>query len=83
MGFRTSTGRGVDGIIQPVAPYVAGHQNDFQYYSYSALANVLDVPAAVFTVCTGFFQAELASEEALGSVLPLSEADEQVQKNCK
>ena len=82
MDSQTNSGRRVDGIIQPVAPYVAGHQNDFQYYSYSAVANVLDGSVVAFPVSPGFSAAELKYEEA-HSCRPANEEDERVQKNCK
>lgn len=82
MDSQTSSGRRVDGIIQPVAPGVAGTQNDFQYYSYSAVANVLDVSVAVIPVSVGFSLSEMASEEAR-SRPPSNEEDKQVQENCK
>lgn len=81
MDTQTTSGRGIDGVVQPVAPYVAGHQNDFQYYSYSAIANVLDVPAAAFPVSSGFSLTELAN--AVEANTPaLSEEDERVRTNC-
>ena len=82
MDSQTASGRRVDGIIQPVAPYVAGRQNDFQYYSYSAVANVLDVPGVVFPVSPGFSLAELAAEETR-SRQGSNEEEEKVQRNCK
>lgn len=82
MDSKTSSGRRIDGIIQPVAPGVAGHQNKFQYYSYSAVANVLDFSAAVLPVSPGFTLAEMASEE-VHSRPASNEEDERVQRNCK
>lgn len=82
MDGQTTSGRRVDGVIQAVAPYIAGHQNDFQYYAYSAVANVLDISAAVFPVSPGYSLAELASEEARS--LPASNDDDRkVQSNCE
>ncbi|TKA25169.1 hypothetical protein B0A50_05867 [Salinomyces thailandicus] len=82
MDNQTTSGRRVDGVIQPVAPYVAGHQNDFQYYSYSAVANVLDVSAAAFPVSLGYSQADLAPEEAC-TPQAANEADDRVQKTYR
>lgn len=82
MDSQTTSGRRVDGVIQPVAPYVAGHQNDFQYYSYSAVVNVLDVSAAAFPVSPGYSRAEMASEEAC-TRRASNETDGRVQRNCK
>lgn len=82
MDSQTLSGRRVDGIIQPVTPYVAGHQNDYQYYSYSAVANVLDVSAVVLPVSPGYSLAEMASEEAHNRQAS-NEQEEKIQKNCK
>lgn len=82
MDDQTISGRRIDGVIQPVAPYVAGHQNDFQYYAYSAIANVLDISAATFPVSSGFSLSEMAAEkESNGPVL--GEEDEKVQNSCE
>ncbi|KAF2158764.1 hypothetical protein M409DRAFT_38093 [Zasmidium cellare ATCC 36951] len=82
MDSQTTSGRRVDGVIQPVAPYVAGHQNDPQYYAYSAVANILDVPAAVFPVSPGFSLAEMAFEEAQNR-LASNEEEVKIQKNYR
>lgn len=82
MDTQTTSGRGIDGVVQPVAPYVAGHQNDFQYYSYSAIANVLDVPAAAFPVSPGFSLAQLANATE-ANPRTLGEEDERVCANCE
>lgn len=82
MDGQTISGRRVDGVIQPVAATLAGQQNDFQYYAYSAIANVLDAPAAVFPVSSGFSVAELTGEETR-SVAASNEEDHKVQNNCK
>lgn len=69
MDGQTASGRRVDGVIQPVSPCVAGRQNDFQYYTYSAIANVLDFPAAAFPVPTSL---DLSPYEMARSASPLS-----------
>ena len=40
----------MDGVIQPVAATTAVREGEFHYYGYSAVANVLDFPAAAFPV---------------------------------
>lgn len=82
MDSRTASGRRVDGVIQPVVPCVAGQQNDFQYYAYSAVANMLDVSSVAFPVSPGLSLAKLALEDA-SSRVPLNEEDDRVQANCK
>lgn len=82
MDSQTRSGRRVDGIIQAVAPCVAGRQNDHLYYAYSAIANVLDLPATVFPVTSGFSQSELACEEKL-NCSALNEEDNLVQGCCE
>ncbi|KAI7288651.1 amidase [Hortaea werneckii] len=47
----TASGRPVDGIIiMPVAATSAAREGEFSYLAYSAIANVLDLPAFVFPV---------------------------------
>ncbi|KAK3669818.1 hypothetical protein LTR78_010276 [Recurvomyces mirabilis] len=82
MDSQTASGRRVDGIIQPVAPYMAGRQNDDHYYAYSAIANVLDVSAAVFPVCSGYSLKDIAVEEVF-SRPALNEEDAKVQNRYR
>ncbi|KAK1092687.1 hypothetical protein LTR48_003844 [Friedmanniomyces endolithicus] len=53
MSNRTRSGRAVDGVIQPVAATTAVRDSEFHYYGYTAVANVLDYPAAAFPVQVG------------------------------
>ncbi|KAI7656602.1 hypothetical protein KC318_g12311 [Hortaea werneckii] len=46
----TASGRPIDGIIMPVAATSAAREGEFSYLAYSAIANVLDLPAFVFPV---------------------------------
>jgi amidase len=49
---RTSTGRPVDAIICPVAPYPAARPEKYHYYGYSVWVNSLDYSAVVVPVTT-------------------------------
>lgn len=82
MDNQTASGRRVDGVIQPVAAHMPGRQGDYQYYAYSAVANVLDIPAVVFPVSPGFEPGEVTSGKTEGCAV-LSEEDHMVQANCK
>lgn len=50
MDCRSASGRPVDGVIMPVAATSAARKGEFSYLAYSAIANVLDLPAFVFPV---------------------------------
>ncbi|ODO01726.1 hypothetical protein I350_06553 [Cryptococcus amylolentus CBS 6273] len=47
---RTSTGRPIDAIISPIAPYAAPPHGENTYVGYTAIWNFLDNVAAVFPV---------------------------------
>ncbi|ETN40191.1 uncharacterized protein HMPREF1541_04467 [Cyphellophora europaea CBS 101466] len=46
----TGTGRSVDGLIAPLAPYPAARPEGYKYYGFSAWVNGLDLTAAVVPV---------------------------------
>lgn len=78
MSEHTQSGRAVDAVIQPVAATSAVREGEFHYYGYSAVANVLDYPAAVFPVT--------ATDEQLDGppqTQALSAVDEMVRNCCK
>lgn len=47
----TGTGRPVDGIICPLAPYPAARPEKYKYYGYSTWVNGLDYTSVVIPVC--------------------------------
>ena len=75
---RTRSGRVVDGVIQPVAATTAVREGEFHYHGYSAVANVLDLPAAVFPVEVGSGQ----DEDSLPQGQTLNDVDEVVRSCC-
>lgn len=77
---KTHSGRVPDGIILPAVPHTATRHGDFRYFSYSAIANVLDYPAAVFPVTVAHQDLDRPQP---GPIKPLSDVDELVQKTCK
>ena len=46
----TGTGRPVDAIITPVAPFAAARPKRYRYYGYSNIYNTLDYPSCVIPV---------------------------------
>jgi hypothetical protein len=81
MGSQTASKRPVDGIILPVSPTTAVREGEFRYFAYSAIANLMDYPPAVFPVVME--EDEDDSEEVANSEKPLSKLDSLVQKSCK
>lgn len=83
MDGQTLSGRAVDGVILPVSPTTAVREGEFHYFAYSAIANVLDYPSAVFRVPA----AAVAAAEGYGDgdedAIALTRLDELVQQTCK
>jgi amidase len=79
-GDLSRTGRVPDGIILPVAPTTAVRSGDFQYYGYSAIANVLDLPSGAIPVTFGHQELDdvKATTEAASSDL-----DAKVRGTCE
>ncbi|KAI4255209.1 MAG: hypothetical protein LQ352_002690 [Teloschistes flavicans] len=46
----TGTGKPVDALIMPVAPFAAARPNTYRYYGYSSVLNLLDYTACAFPV---------------------------------
>ena len=77
-GGSTRSGRVPDGVILPVAATLAVRPGEFQYYGYSAIANVLDYPSGVFPVCMGDSNLDHLADQEI-----LSDLDAQVRSTCK
>ncbi|KAF7189669.1 Acetamidase [Pseudocercospora fuligena] len=73
---RTRSARIPDGVILPATPHTASRHGDFHYFGYSAIANVLDYPAATFPVTVG--DSEL--DQVTKSLSWLSDVDARVQQ---
>ncbi|KAI9718694.1 MAG: hypothetical protein M1812_003868 [Candelaria pacifica] len=48
----TGTGRSVDAVIAPIAPFAAALPEKFSYYGYSTFVNILDYTSAVIPITT-------------------------------
>ena len=46
----TGTGRPVDALIMPIAPFAAARPQTFAYYCYSSIINILDYTSCVIPI---------------------------------
>lgn len=76
---QTRSGRGIDGVILPVAPTTAVREGEFHYFGFSAVANVLDFPSGVFPVGVG--DRSMGHQSTSGTTLSL--VDKKVQDCCE
>jgi amidase len=76
---KTSTGRPVDAVICPLAPFPAARRERYTYYGYSTWVNVLDYTSVTVPVTTVDKSIDLpaASYEAV------DERDRQIQGDCR
>ncbi|KAL6714524.1 hypothetical protein ACLMJK_007949 [Lecanora helva] len=58
----TSTGRPVDALIMPVAPFAAARRETYSYYGYSNIFNTLDYSSCVFPVTNVDKKADVIDE---------------------
>ncbi|CAO2658374.1 Nn.00g060970.m01.CDS01 [Neocucurbitaria sp. VM-36] len=72
---RTSTGRPVDAVISPLAPWPAARPGKYGYYGYSTWVNVLDYTSVVVPV--GNVEKGVDGREE--GYKPIDERDRQVQ----
>lgn len=75
----TSTGRPVDAIICPLAPFPAARRERYSYYAYTTWVNVLDYTSVVVPV-TNVDKAIDRKDEAYKA---LNEVDARIQDDCK
>ncbi|KAK6003039.1 hypothetical protein QM012_000884 [Aureobasidium pullulans] len=71
----TGTGRPVDAIISPLAPFTAARPNKYTSYSYSVWVNVLDYSSAIVPVT----KVDKNVDKAYTDYQPVSETDEKTQ----
>ncbi|KAI4722668.1 amidase [Aureobasidium sp. EXF-10727] len=71
----TGTGRPVDAIISPLAPFTAARPNKYTSYSYSVWINVLDYTSVVVPVT----KVDKKVDKAYTDLKPVSETDEKTQ----
>ena len=73
------TGRPIDGLIAPVAPFPAALPGKFTYYNYTTFVNILDYTSCVIPVTTVDKKVDLVNQ----TVDPLSDIDAQTAPLCK
>lgn len=75
----SGTGRAVDAVIAPLAPWPAARREKYKYYGYTTWINVLDYTAVAFPVTN--VDAGIDSRDA--AFQPLDERDREIQDDCK
>ncbi len=75
----TGTGRPVDAVIAPIAPFAAALPEKFNYYGYSTFVNILDYTSAVIPVTTSDKTIDVVDE----GYVPMNEQDRVVWQNCE
>lgn len=75
----TDTGRPVDAIIAPLAPFPAARPNGYTYYGYSVWVNTLDYTSTVVPITN----VDKNVDKKLTDFKPVSEVDEKTMANCK
>lgn len=76
---KTSTGRAVDAVISPLAPFPAARPEKYTYYGYSTWVNVLDYTSVTVPVTTVDKGVDIKD----GEYKALDERDQQIQDDCK
>jgi hypothetical protein len=76
---KTSTGRAVDAIICPLAPFAAARPEKYLYYGYSTWVNLLDYTSLAFPVT----KVDKAIDGIDQGYKPLDETDKLVHESCK
>lgn len=74
----TSTGRPVDAVLCPLAPFPAARRGRFAYYGYSTWVNLLDYTAVVVPVTN----VDKGVDAADKGYKPLGEEDKAVYEGC-
>ena len=76
---KTSTGRPVDAVICPLAPFPAARRERFRYYGYSTWVNALDYTSVIVPVTTVDKGVDVKEE----GYKALDEQDKSIQDDCK
>jgi len=76
---QTGTGRPVDAIISPLAPFPAARKNAYTYYGYSFFVNLLDYTSVVVPVT----KADKNIDKEYTTFEPLNDEDKKTQATCK
>lgn len=75
----TGTGRPVDAVISPVAPFPAARREGYGYYGYTTWVNVLDYTSVVVPV----LEVDRSVDGVDGGYEALDETDRKVQESCE
>jgi amidase len=75
----TGTGRPVDAVICPLAPFPAARRERFRYLGYSVWVNALDYTSVVVPVTEVDKNVDVVEK----SYTPIDESDKEVQDDCK
>lgn len=77
--FEEKTGRELDAIIAPITPTAAIRHNQFKYYGYATVINVLDFTSIVVPVTF----ADKAVDSKPVDFKPLTDMDATVYAECR
>lgn len=75
----TDSGRPVDAIISPLAPFPAARPNKYTYYGYSVWVNVLDYTSVVVPITN----ADKNIDKKVTDFKAVDDIDQKTQDNCK
>lgn len=75
----TGTGRPVDALIAPLAPFPAARPMGYKYYGYSTFVNLLDYSSCVIPVTTVDQKVDMPMKD----FKPLNDLDKAVADLCK
>ena len=75
----TGTGRPVDAIISPLAPFAAARPEKYTYLTYSSFVNLLDYTSVVVPVT----QVDKSVDKKDESFKAVDEVDQETQDTCK
>ena len=76
---QTSTGRPVDAVISPLAPWPAARREKYKYYGYSTWVNALDYTSVAFPVTNVDKSVDVKSSDFKA----VDEKDQEIQDDCK
>lgn len=75
----TTTGRPVDALIMPVAPFAAARRERYSHYGYSIVVNILDYTSCVIPVT----HVDKSVDTPNIDLRPVSELDKKISQDCK
>ena len=75
----TGTGRPVDVVILPVAPFAAARPTTYKYYGYSTIVNLLDYTSCTIPITTADKNIDVVEAQ----YKPTSDVDKDVYDTCE